>query len=338
MSLTLNSARPLHQRLVWHLVGLSFLVGAAAFVYWLSSYLPRGRYPVLLLAIPALPFVLVAKVFFDHAQSSRLKPGLMLFEELAVAFGKILLGFALLGAAWYLGFGDTPAHLWMRLAIVVGGGFAAAILAAVTRSALGRSARQPKATSGSRIDPPTIAPESLDMAASNATSSTTPRYLPDDSHRGNYSWLLLGVVAVIGVGVLVYPKVMGAGNYSECIATSAGSSGADRSLVLRACIAKFQEPAPHEIVGQLEATAQYLPGLNLLNGEIYNPSSDWTITEITIALLPDRSAKEPVLFTTVIEAAPLQVHDFAIRTPASLVVSHGYSWEIIAAKGLQIQP
>lgn len=156
-----------------------------------------------------------------------------------------------------------------------------------------------------------------------------------------YLTAALAALPSVSVGGLLGP-----GDYDECILDSmkgVNSNVAARAVML-SCRAKFPEKRPYdaELSAQDRANVTGRAGINYghLRGHIYNGNSDYTVTQVTIALTPKSEKKSAESFldsreyNVEVTVPPLTNKDFSV--PAD-VVAADFSWIITKARGYKTQ-
>lgn len=147
----------------------------------------------------------------------------------------------------------------------------------------------------------------------------------------------------------IYPSVsiggwLGPSNYDECILESMKgvTSDAAAGAIVRSCRAKFSEKptseseVPADVISQLDGRAG-MTNYGWFTGTIYNGNNEWTITQLTIVLVPktkeksaDRTlrAKE---YNVNINAPPLT--NTKLNVEADGGGSSSFDWNIKSARG-----
>ena len=150
------------------------------------------------------------------------------------------------------------------------------------------------------------------------------------------------------ISACIYPSVslggwLGPSNYDECVLESMKgvTSDAAAGAIVRSCRAKFSEktPAdsevPADVVGHLDGRAG-MTDYGYFKGSIYNGNKDWTITQITLELVPKTKDKSPdparraKAYNVNLSMPPLTNSDFSISADGE--GSSGFSWNITNAR------
>ena len=135
----------------------------------------------------------------------------------------------------------------------------------------------------------------------------------------------------------------GASNYDECILESMKgvTSDAAAGLIHRACLAKYPVKGPSDsevpanVASQLDGRASYSYGY--LKGNFYNGNGEWTITQITIALMPKTKNKSPdptrraKEYSVNVTVPPLTNSDFIVSVDND--GSSEFDWSISKVRG-----
>lgn len=137
----------------------------------------------------------------------------------------------------------------------------------------------------------------------------------------------------------------GASNYDECVLESMKGVTSDvvAKEIIRSCRNKFPEKKPNDtevsenVVRQLQGRGGISYG-TLFKGRIYNGSSEWTITQLTVMLVPkpkDKSSvseHSPKEYNVDVDVPPLTVGEFMFSVYYDDVASK-YDWGITKARG-----
>ena len=138
-------------------------------------------------------------------------------------------------------------------------------------------------------------------------------------------------------------QITGPRDYDECILQSmkgVNSDMAARSIV-RSCREKFPEqklddsPLPSNVLSQLTGHAG-MGDFGYFSGSIYNGSRDWTVTQVTVSLIPQEKGKEAVdlfaakEYNTSVAVAPLTSSSFSFAVDGP---KQEYFWNIVGARG-----
>ena len=93
---------------------------------------------------------------------------------------------------------------------------------------------------------------------------------------------------------------------------------------------------PPDAVGNLTGRAGMGDRGLFFSGNIYNGNKDWTVTHVTIMLVPKRKGKDAAAFLNAkkynedVTVAPLTSAHFFFAAPGP---KQEYSWNIVAARG-----
>lgn len=147
----------------------------------------------------------------------------------------------------------------------------------------------------------------------------------------------------------IYPSVsiggwLGPSNYDECVLESMKgvTSDAAAGAIVRSCRSKFSEKIPNDsevpanVVGQLDGRAA-MTDYGYFKGSIYNGNKDWTITQITVVLVPKTKVKSPDParrareYNVNFSVPPLTNSDFSVSADGG--GSSEFDWSISNARG-----
>jgi hypothetical protein len=151
--------------------------------------------------------------------------------------------------------------------------------------------------------------------------------------------------------VCIYPSVslggwFGPSTYDECVLESMKgvTSDAAAGAIVRSCRAKFSGKGPNDsevpanVVGQLDGRAG-MTNYGYFKGSIYNGNKDWTITQVTVVLVPktkDKSldpARRAKEYNVNLSVPPLTNSDFSVSADGG--GSSDFDWSIKSARGHQ---
>lgn len=152
--------------------------------------------------------------------------------------------------------------------------------------------------------------------------------------------------------ICIYPSVslggwFGPSNYDECVLESMKGVTSDLAarLIVISCQNKFLEQIPNDyydsevpanVVGQLNGRAG-MTDYGYFKGNIYNGNKDWTITQITVVLVPKTKDKSPdpahraKEYNVNLSVSPLTNDDFIVSTDSG--GSSEFDWSITKARG-----
>ena len=149
--------------------------------------------------------------------------------------------------------------------------------------------------------------------------------------------------------ICMYPSISLAGwfgpsNFDECVLESMKGVTNDvaATAIIRSCHAKFpvkmsvDSEVPENVVRQLGGGAS-LDNYGFFSGTIYNGNSEWTITQITIAISPKTKEKisDPLIpakeYNIDESIPPLTERSFSVK--ASPRGSDTFGWSITKARG-----
>lgn len=128
-------------------------------------------------------------------------------------------------------------------------------------------------------------------------------------------------------------------DYDECILQSMKGVNSDTAAraIMRSCREKFPERKPEDSQLPPEAT-QKLTGHGGMgnygdfSGNIYNGNNDWTVTQVTLMLVPKDSATLPDMkaYNAEVSVSPLKSSTFSFSVDGP---RQEYSWSIVSARG-----
>ena len=152
----------------------------------------------------------------------------------------------------------------------------------------------------------------------------------------------------LAIAFVAWPSIslgglFGPSDYDECILESMKgvTSNLAAQAIVRSCRAKFPEKIPRdaELPAQARANVTGRAGLNYgsFSGHIYNGNSDYTITQVTIVLVPKDEKKSAESFLDAKEynvnvtVSPLTNGYFSVSVDSG--GGDDVSWNITKARG-----
>lgn len=138
-------------------------------------------------------------------------------------------------------------------------------------------------------------------------------------------------------------QITGSRTYDDCILESMKGVNSDvaAKMIYLSCRKKFPTPKPVDF--QLPTAAlEKLTGHGGINdygffsGNIYNGNKDWTVTQVTIMLMPrDKVKTESAVsdakeYSAQVSVSPLTSNTFAFEVDGR---KEDYSWSIVGARG-----
>ena len=138
-------------------------------------------------------------------------------------------------------------------------------------------------------------------------------------------------------------KITGPHDYDDCILKSMKgvNSNLAASAIIRSCRKKFPERKSADVALPSSALRQLtghagMGDFGYFSGNIYNGNRDWTVTQVTITLLPKGKEKDAAAFLDAKEynedvtVAPLTSSSFSFAVDGP---KREYSWNIVGARG-----
>lgn len=155
--------------------------------------------------------------------------------------------------------------------------------------------------------------------------------------------ILCLTIVLVAWSSIAIAGLFGPRDYDECVLESMKGVTSDLAAraIMLSCRKKFPEKKqrdaelPTQALGNITGRAGFKYGI--FTGHIYNGNSDYTVTQVTILLIPkgneesaetSLSAKEYNVNVTV---APLTNGDFSV--PVDSVGTAEFSWNITRARG-----
>jgi hypothetical protein len=148
--------------------------------------------------------------------------------------------------------------------------------------------------------------------------------------------------AIFAIAALSTLTACGPRDYDECILQAMKGVNSDMAAraIVKSCRDKFPERKPQDSELPPEALRQLTGhggmGYGSFSGNIYNGNEDWTVTQVTIMLLPKGKEKDADAFLDAKEynedvtVAPLTSSDFYFSVDGP---KQEYSWNIVRARG-----